>query len=37
MPFVSVPGLTLSGGKTKGARYVYAATHGRGAFRLTLK
>ncbi|MGE5691697.1 MAG: WD40/YVTN/BNR-like repeat-containing protein [Pseudomonadota bacterium] len=37
MPFVSVPGLTLSEGKTNGTRYVYAATHGRGAYRLTLR
>ena len=37
MPFVSVPGLTLAAGKTNGTRYVYAATHGRGAYRITLK
>jgi hypothetical protein len=36
MPLLQVPGLTLVDGK-KGTRLLYAATHGRGAYRLTLK
>ena len=36
MPFVSVPSLTLFAGKNHGTRYLYAATHGRGAFRVSL-
>jgi hypothetical protein len=33
---VTVPGLTLATTK-KGDRLLYAATHGRGAYRLTIK
>jgi hypothetical protein len=36
LPLVQVPGLTLVDGK-HGTRLLYAATHGRGAYRLTLK
>ena len=36
LPLVQVPGLTLVDGHGK-TRYLYAATHGRGAYRLTLK
>jgi hypothetical protein len=36
LPPVAVYGLTLSGGKKATDRVIYAATHGRGAYRLTL-
>jgi hypothetical protein len=36
LPPVAVYGLTLVNKKGSGARYLYAATHGRGAYRLTL-
>ena len=37
LPTVQVSGLTLSAGKKDGERLLYAATHGRGAYRLRLK
>jgi hypothetical protein len=37
IPTVQVSGLTLGAGKKDGERLLYAATHGRGAFRLRLK
>ena len=36
LPMVVVPSLTLFAGKNHGPRYLYAATHGRGAFRIPL-
>ncbi len=36
LPPVAVYGLTLTGGKKSSDRVIYAATHGRGAYRLTL-
>ena len=36
LPQAAVPGLTLVNGKN-GDRLLYAATHGRGAYRLRLK
>ena len=36
MPVATVSGLTLAAGKN-GDRLLYAATHGRGAYRLRLK
>ncbi len=36
LPSVAVYGLTLTGGKKPGDRSLYAATHGRGAWRLSL-
>ncbi len=36
LPPVAVYGLTLTGGKKSTDRVIYAATHGRGAYRLTL-
>ena len=37
MPAVTVAGLTLANAKQSGDRLLYAATHGRGAYRLRLK
>ena len=37
LPRAVVSGLTLATAKRDGTRYVYAATHGRGAYRLLLK
>jgi hypothetical protein len=37
MPTVTVAGLTLAEAKQNGDRLLYAATHGRGAYRLRLK
>ena len=37
MPNVAVAGLTLADAKQSGDRLLYAATHGRGAYRLRLK
>jgi hypothetical protein len=37
LPRAVVSGLTLATGKRDGTRLVYAATHGRGAYRLLLK
>jgi hypothetical protein len=37
MPTVTISGLTLATAKQSGDRLLYAATHGRGAFRLRLK
>ena len=37
LPTVAVSGLTLSGAKQSGDRLLWAATHGRGAYRLRLK
>jgi hypothetical protein len=34
---VQVSGLTLGAGKKDGERLLYAATHGRSAYRLQLK
>jgi hypothetical protein len=36
LPMVNVNGLTLAA-TNNGSRLLYAATHGRGAYRLTLK
>lgn len=36
LPAVAAYGLTLAGGKKPGDRVIYAATHGRGAWRLSL-
>jgi hypothetical protein len=36
MPTATVSGLTLTSGK-HGSRLLYAATHGRGAYRLKLR
>ena len=36
LPTVAVYGLTLAGGKKAGDRVLYAATHGRGVWRLQL-
>ena len=36
LPTVAVYGLTLAGGKKPGDRVLYAATHGRGVWRLQL-
>jgi hypothetical protein len=37
LPTVTVSGLTLANAKQSGDRLLYAATHGRGAYRLRLK
>ena len=37
MPTVTVSGLTLAKAKHGPNRFIYAATHGRGAYRLTLR
>ncbi len=37
MPAAAVSGLTLANAKQSGDRLLYAATHGRGAYRLRLK
>ena len=37
LPMAAVPGLTIAAGKQGGDRLLYAATHGRGAYRLRLK
>ena len=37
LPVATVSGLTLAAGKQSGDRLLYAATHGRGAYRLRLK
>jgi hypothetical protein len=37
LPTVTVPGLTIATAKQTGDRLLYAATHGRGAYRLRLK
>jgi hypothetical protein len=37
LPAVTVSGLTLAAAKQSGDRLLYAATHGRGAYRLRLK
>jgi hypothetical protein len=37
LPTATVAGLTLATAKQNGDRLLYAATHGRGAFRLRLK
>ncbi len=37
IPPAAISGLTLAGGKQSGDRLLYAATHGRGAYRLRLK
>jgi len=37
IPTVAVSGLTMAAGKNSGDRLLYAATHGRGAYRLRLK
>ena len=37
MPMAAVSGLTLANSKKSGDRLLYAATHGRGAYRLRLK
>ena len=37
MPTATVAGLTLANAKQSGDRLLYAATHGRGAYRLRLK
>jgi hypothetical protein len=36
LPSAAVYGITLAGGKRAGDRVLYAATHGRGAWRLLL-
>jgi hypothetical protein len=37
LPLAAISGLTLAEGKQSGDRLLYAATHGRGAYRLRLK
>jgi hypothetical protein len=37
LPTATVSALTLAVGKRDGTRLVYAATHGRGAYRIILK
>jgi hypothetical protein len=37
IPTATVSGLTLATAKQSGDRLLYAATHGRGAYRLRLK
>ena len=37
LPTAAVSGLTLAAGKQSGDRLLYAATHGRSAYRLQLK
>jgi hypothetical protein len=37
LPMVAVSGLTLAKKQHGPERYIYAATHGRGAYRLTLR
>jgi hypothetical protein len=37
LPSVTVSGLSIAAGKQSGDRLIYAATHGRGAYRLRLK